>query len=67
MVTKKSNKIPKGIEFKKNRIKSKKIIVEGDKIIREFIDSDYKLDKVYSTDPLKYHNYPCHKLSEKNL
>ena len=67
MVTKNQIKFLKGLSLKKNRIKSKKIIVEGDKIIREFIDSDYKLDKVYSTDPLKYHNYPCHKLSEKNL
>ena len=58
MVTKNQIKFLKGLSLKKNRIKSKKIIVEGEKIIREFIDSDYKLDKVYSTDPLKYHNYP---------
>ena len=67
MVTKNQIKFLKGLSLKKNRIKSKKIIVEGDKIIREFIDSDYKLDKVYSTDPLKFHNYPNQKLSEKNL
>ena len=67
MVTKNQIKFLKGLSSKKNRIKSKKIIVEGEKIIREFIDSDYKLDKVYSTDPLKFHNYPNQKLSEKNL
>ena len=67
MVTKNQIKFLKGLSLKKNRIKSKKIMVEGDKIIREFIDSDYKLDKVYSTDPLKYHNYPSQKLSKKNL
>ena len=67
MVTKNQIKFLKGLSLKKNRIKSKKIIVEGEKIIREFIDSDYKLDKVYSTDPLKFHNYPNQKLSEKNL
>jgi len=65
MVTKNQIKFLKGLSLKKNRIKSKKIIVEGEKIIREFIDSDYKLDKVYSTDPLKFHNYPNQKLSEK--
>ena len=67
MVTKNQIKFLKGLNQKKNRIKSKKILVEGDKIIREFIDSDYKLDKIYSTEPLKYQNYPNQKLSEKHL
>ena len=67
MVNKNQIKFLKGLSKKKNRIKSKKIIVEGEKIIREFIDSDYKLDRIYSTDPVKYYNYPIKKLSKKNL
>ena len=67
MVTKNQIKFLKGLNQKKNRIKSKKILVEGDKIIREFIDSGYKLHKIYSTKPLKYQNYPNQKFSEKQL
>ena len=48
MVTKNQIKFIKGLSLKKNRIKYKKFVVEGEKIIREFINSNYKLEKIYS-------------------
>ena len=43
MVTKNQIKFIKGLAQKKNRLIAKKIIVEGHKIINEFLNSDYNL------------------------
>lgn len=48
MVTKNQIKFIKGLAQKKNRLITKKIIVEGDKIINEFLNSDYKLVELFS-------------------
>jgi len=49
MVTKNQIKFIKGLAQKKNRLIAKKIIVEGHKIINEFLNSDYNLVELYST------------------
>ena len=56
MVGKNQIKFIKSLGLKKNRIKYNKIVVEGTKTIKEFIDSKYKLDQLYSLDSKKINN-----------
>ena len=56
MVGKNQIKFIKSLGLKKNRIKYNKIVVEGAKTIKEFIDSKYKLDQLYSLDSKKINN-----------
>ena len=67
MVTKNQIKFIKGLSLKKNRIKYKKFVVEGEKIIREFINSNYKLEKIYSLSPEKFSGYKSDLISVKEL
>ena len=67
MVTKNQIKFIKGLSTKKNRIKFKKIVVEGEKIIKEFIKSDYKLDTVYSYNLQKFSEYKPELITKNQL
>ena len=49
MVSKNQIKFIRSLKEKKNRVLSKKIVVEGLKTIQEFMDSKYELDQLYST------------------
>ena len=57
MVGKNQIKFIKSLGLKKNRIKYNKIVVEGTKTIKEFIDSKYELDQLYSIDSNKINNF----------
>ena len=57
MVGKNQIRFLKSLGLKKNRVKYKKIIVEGTKTIKEFIDSKYKLEQLYSLDSKKINNF----------
>ena len=49
MITKNEIKFIRSLKIKKNRIKSKQFIVEGEKVVDELIDSSMELVKLYST------------------
>ena len=57
MVGKNQIRFLKSLGLKKNRVKYNKIIVEGTKTIKEFIDSKYKLEQLYSLDSKKINNF----------
>ena len=57
MVGKNQIRFLKSLALKKNRVKYNKIIVEGTKTIKEFIDSKYKLEQLYSLDSKKINNF----------
>tara|TARA_B100001175_G_scaffold297024_1_gene286438 strand:+ start:1024 stop:1737 length:714 start_codon:yes stop_codon:yes gene_type:complete len=57
MVGKNQIKFIKSLSLKKNRIKYNKIVVEGTKTIKEFIDSKYKLEQLYSIHSKKINNF----------
>lgn len=57
MVSKNQIKFIRGLRDKKNRVRNKKIVVEGIKTIEEFIDSKYDLDELYSTNSELIKNY----------
>ena len=57
MVGKNQIRFLKSLGLKKNRIKYNKIVVEGTKTIKEFIDSKYMLDQLYSIDSKKINNF----------
>tara|TARA_B100001778_G_scaffold210174_1_gene173959 strand:- start:252 stop:965 length:714 start_codon:yes stop_codon:yes gene_type:complete len=57
MVGKNQIRFIKSLGLKKNRIKYNKIVVEGTKTIKEFIDSKYMLDQLYSIDSKKINNF----------
>ena len=49
MITKNEIKFIRSLKIKKNRMKSKQFIVEGEKVVDELIDSSMELVKLYST------------------
>ena len=57
MVGKNQIRFLKSLALKKNRIKYNKIVVEGTKTIKEFMDSKYELDQLYSLDSKKINNF----------
>tara|TARA_B100001029_G_scaffold64067_1_gene51882 strand:- start:1265 stop:1978 length:714 start_codon:yes stop_codon:yes gene_type:complete len=67
MVGKNQIKFIKGLSLKKNRIKCNKIVVEGTKTIREFIDSDYELDQLYSINSEKINNFQPEIINKSQL
>ena len=67
MVGKNQIKFIKSLGLKKNRIKYNKIVVEGTKAIKEFIDSKYKLDQLYSIDSEKINNYQAEIITNSQL
>ncbi len=67
MVTKNQIKFIKRLSLKKNRIKYNMFVVEGEKIIKEFINSSYKLEKIYSVNPEKFTGYDSNLISVKEL
>ena len=67
MVGKNQIKFIKSLGLKKNRIKYNKIVVEGTKTIKEFIDSKYKLDQLYSIDSEKINNYQAEIITNSQL
>lgn len=56
MVTKKDIKFINNLKQKKFRYLNNCFVVEGKKSIKEFIDSDYKIIKLYSVDSLFFKN-----------
>ncbi len=54
MVTKNQINLIRQIKRKRNRKEKKLFIVEGKKSIDEFLSSDYKLHKIYSTNPSEF-------------
>ena len=67
MVGKNQIKFIKALSLKKNRIKYNKIVVEGTKTIKEFIDSEYKLDRLYSINSEEINNFQPEIISESQL
>ena len=67
MVGKNQIKFIKSLGLKKNRIKYNKIVVEGTKTIKEFIDSKYKLDQLYSLDSKKINNFKPEIITKSQL
>ena len=67
MVGKNQIRFLKSLGLKKNRFKYKKIIVEGTKTIKEFIDSKYKLDQLYSLDSKKINNFKPEIITKSQL
>tara|TARA_B100000614_G_scaffold33874_1_gene26396 strand:+ start:1426 stop:2019 length:594 start_codon:yes stop_codon:yes gene_type:complete len=67
MVGKNQIRFLKSLALKKNRIKYNKIVVEGTKTIKEFIDSKYKLDQLYSLDSKKINNFKPEIITKSQL
>ena len=67
MVGKNQIRFLKSLGLKKNRIKYNKIVVEGTKTIKEFIDSKYKLDQLYSLDSKKINNFKPEIITKSQL
>ena len=67
MVGKNQIRFLKSLALKKNRIKYNKIVVEGTKTIKEFIDSKYKLDQLYSLDSKKINNFQPEIITKSQL
>tara|TARA_B100000945_G_scaffold83760_1_gene64770 strand:- start:252 stop:965 length:714 start_codon:yes stop_codon:yes gene_type:complete len=67
MVGKNQIRFLKSLGLKKNRIKYNKIVVEGTKTIKEFIDSKYKLDQLYSLDSKKIKNFKPEIITKSQL
>ena len=67
MVGKNQIRFLKSLGHKKNRIKYNKIVVEGTKTIKEFIDSKYKLDQLYSLDSKKIKNFKPEIITKSQL
>ncbi len=67
MVGKNQIRFLKSLGLKKNRVKYNKIIVEGTKTIKEFIDSKYKLDQLYSLDSKKINNFKPEIITKSQL
>ena len=67
MVGKNQIRFLKSLALKKNRVKYNKIIVEGTKTIKEFIDSKYKLDQLYSLDSKKINNFKPEIITKSQL
>ena len=67
MVGKNQIRFLKSLALKKNRIKYNKIVVEGTKTIKEFIDSKYKLDQLYSLDSKKINNFQPELITKSQL
>ena len=67
MVSKNQIKFIRGLKEKKNRVLSKKIVVEGLKTIQEFIDSKYDLDQLYSTSSELIKNVQPELISDSQL
>ena len=67
MVGKNQIRFLKSLALKKNRVKYNKIIVEGTKTIKEFIDSKYKLDQLYSLDSKKINNFQPEIITKSQL
>ena len=51
MVTKNELKYIRRLNNKSERIKNNQFVVEGEKSIKDFLSSDYKLKKLFSTHP----------------
>jgi len=54
MITKNQIKFIKGLHLKKNRIKHKCFIVEGEKNVLELFSSDYEIIQLYATNEWKH-------------
>ena len=67
MVGKNQIRFLKSLALKKNRIKYNKIVVEGTKTIKEFIDSKYMLDQLYSLDSKKINNFQPEIITKSQL
>lgn len=67
MVSKNQIKFIRGLKEKKNRVRSKKIVVEGLKTIQEFIDSKYDLDQLYSTSLKLIKNFQPELINDSQL
>ena len=67
MVSKNQLKFIKSLNQKKNRIKHNMIVVEGLKTIREFINSDFQLVKLFSILEKKINNIKPELLNESEL
>jgi len=67
MVGKNQIRFLKSLGLKKNRIKYNKIVVEGTKTIKEFIDSKYMLDQLYSLDSKKINNFQPEIITKSQL
>ena len=50
MITKNQIQFIKSLKFKKNRIKHQLFIVEGQKNIKELLDSNYEYISIYATN-----------------
>ena len=67
MVSKNQIKFIRGLKEKKNRLLSKKIVVEGLKTIQEFMDSKYDLDQLYSTSSELIKNFQPELINDSQL
>ena len=67
MVSKNQIKFIRGLKEKKNRVLSKKIVVEGLKTIQEFMDSKYDLDQLYSTSSELIKNFQPELINDSQL
>ena len=67
MVGKNQIRFLKLLALKKNRIKYNKIVVEGTKTIKEFMDSKYELDQLYSLDSKKINNFKPEIITKSQL
>ena len=67
MVSKNQIKFIRGLKEKKNRVLSKKIVVEGLKTIQEFMDSKYDLNQLYSTSSELIKNFQPELINDSQL
>jgi TrmH family RNA methyltransferase len=57
MVTKNELKYIRRLYNKSERIKNNQFIVEGEKSIKDFLNSDYQLTKLFSTHPKEFNSF----------
>lgn len=67
MLTNNQKKLIRSLQQKKNRVKEAAFVAEGPKVIQEFIDAQYELEFLFSTDSLLFPNQHCIEISEKDL
>ena len=67
MITKNQIKLIRSLSHKKNRKKHKLFIAEGSKVVEDLLESELKLESIYSIEN-EYENYDCFfKINSKEL
>ncbi len=57
MLSQKKIQLIQSLQRKKYRQKYNMFVVEGNKSIKEIVDSNYEIEEIYSTEPIDYYSY----------